>query len=77
MLKSRADVSVKENKIKSESAILFIVTFDEKSSPFPRFVDYSYQPVKDFELALRDAANVHTGKTNPLGFLNLMILEDV
>ena len=32
------------------------------SSPFLRFLDYSYWPVRDLELVLRDAANVHTGK---------------
>ena len=70
-------VSIKESTVKSGSAVLFVVTFDEKSSPFLRFLDYSYWPVKDLELALRDAANVHTGKTNPLGCLNLKVLEDV
>lgn len=39
-------------------------TFDENSSPFLRFLDYSYWPVRDLELVLRDAANVHTGKKN-------------
>ena len=48
-----------------------MVTFDENSSPFLRFLDYSYWPVKDLELAFRDAANVHTGKKDPLGCLNL------
>ena len=55
-------MSVKENAIKTESALLFVVTFDENSSPILRFLDYSYWPVRDLELALRDAANVHTGK---------------
>ena len=36
--------------------------FDENSSPFLRFLDYSYWPVRDLELVLRDAANVHTQK---------------
>ena len=40
----------------------FVVTFDENSLPFLRFLDYSYWPVRDLELVLRDAANVHTGK---------------
>ena len=34
----------------------------ENSSPFLRFLDYSYWPLADLELALRDAANVQTGK---------------
>ena len=38
--------------------------FVENSSPFLRFLDYSYWPVRDLELALRDAANVHTVKKN-------------
>ena len=32
------------------------------ASPFLRFLDYSYWPVRDLELVLRDAANVHTEK---------------
>ena len=64
--KSRAAVSVnslvKENTISTESALLFVFTFDETSSPFLKFLDYSYWPVRDLELVLRDAANVHTGK---------------
>ena len=60
-----------------ESALLFVVTFDVNSSPFLRFLDYSYWPVRDLELVLRDAANVHTGKKKLLGCLNLMVLEDV
>ena len=55
-VKSRAAVSVKEN------AGLFVVTFDENSSPFLRLLDYSYWPFRDLVLVLRDAANVHTGK---------------
>ena len=43
-------------------ALLFVVTFDENSSPFLKFLDYSYWPVRDLELVLRDAANVHTGE---------------
>ena len=38
--------------------------FDENSSPLLSFQDNSYWPVKDLELALRDAANVHNGKRN-------------
>ena len=55
-----------------KSALLFVVTFDENSSPF-----LSYRPVGDIELVLRDAANVHPGKKKPLGCLNLIVLEDV
>ena len=62
LLKSRSAVSVKENTILTESALLLVFTFDENSSPFRRFLDYSYWPVRDLELVLRDAANVHTGK---------------
>ena len=39
-----------------------VVNFVENSSPFLSFLKYSYWPVKDLELAFRDAANVHTGK---------------
>ena len=46
----------------AESAPLFVVAFDENFSPFLSFLDYSYWPVEDLELAFRDAANVHTGK---------------
>ena len=44
---------------------------------FLRFLDYNYWPVRDVELALRDAANVHTGKKKPLGCLNLIVLACV
>ena len=74
LLKSRAAVSVEENTISTESALLFVVTFNENSLPFLRFLDYSYWPVRDLELVLRDAANVHTGEETAL---NLMVLEDV
>ena len=40
----------------------FVVTFDVNSSPFSRFLDYIYWTVRDLELVLRDAVNVHTGK---------------
>ena len=70
-------MSVKENTIYTKLELLFVVNFDENSSPFLSFLDYSYWPVKDLELALRDAANVHTGKKKPLGCLNLMVLVDV
>ena len=48
-----------------------VISFDDCSSPSVSFLDYRYWPVKDLELAFRDAANVHTGKKDPLGCLNL------
>ena len=53
---------VGKRKYNLKSALLFVVTFDENSSPFLRFLNYSYWPFWDLELVLRVAANVHTGK---------------
>ena len=78
LLKSRPAMSVKENTIQTESELLFVVTFDENSSPLLRFLDYSYWPVRDLELVLRDAANVHTGKKTARLFksdLNWLVLQ--
>ena len=51
--KPRAAGSVNENTIKTESALLFVVTFDENSSPFLRFLDYSCWLVRDLKLVGR------------------------
>ena len=60
------------------TALRRALQFDENSSPFLRFLDYSYWPVRDLQLVLRDAANA-TPEKKPLGCLNLnlMVLEDV
>ena len=53
------------------------MTFDENSSPFLSFLDYSYWLVKDLELAFRDAAmSTPDKKTARLKmFINWLVLQ--